>query len=66
MKDYLNRGLDNFLETNYHCYNYKSQNTLINYKLQNTLIENGLKFAQKFSWKKTAEDTLKSFEEIFK
>ena len=35
-------------------------------KLQNTLINNGLKFAQKFSWKKTAEDTLKSFEGIFK
>ncbi len=38
---------------------------LENPELRKELTEKGLKFAQNYSWKKTAEKTLKSFEKLF-
>ena len=37
---------------------------LENPELRKELIEKGLKFAQNYSWKKTAEETLRNFEKI--
>jgi glycosyltransferase involved in cell wall biosynthesis len=39
---------------------------LSNENLRNEMIERGLKQAKKFSWKKTAEETLKVYEDVYK
>lgn len=39
---------------------------LSNENLRKEMIEKGLKQAQKFSWRKTAEETLKVYEEVYK
>jgi glycosyltransferase involved in cell wall biosynthesis len=39
---------------------------LSNENLRREMIEKGLKQAQKFSWRKTAEETLKVYEEVYK
>jgi len=39
---------------------------LSNENLRNEMIEKGLKQAKKFSWRKTAEETLKVYEDVYK